>query len=152
MENNDFFTQEEHKQLILLYKRLLRLSKDTLQKDDCHKLKTHLVKVMAEGTIPRNVFQMNPIIKDMQTAVIVAEEIGMRRASILGIMLHESVKYNLCSLESVKEEYGEDVAGIIRGIGKLPQSAPVVCRRHAGYPDYHCRPREPDAANQGQPQ
>ena len=129
MENNDFFTQEEHKQLILLYKRLLRLSKDTLQKDDCHKLKTHLVKVMAEGTIPRNVFQMNPIIKDMQTAVIVTEEIGMRRASILGIMLHESVKYNLCSLESVKEEYGEDVAGIIRGLVKINElysKSPII--------------------------
>lgn len=129
MENNDFFTQEEHKQLILLYKRLLRLSKDTLQKDDCHKLKTHLVKVMAEGTIPRNVFQMNPIIKDMQTAIIVAEEIGMRRASILGIMLHESVKYNLCSLESVKEEYGEDVAGIIRGLVKINElysKSPII--------------------------
>lgn len=129
MENNDFFTQEEHKQLILLYKRLLRLSKDTLQKDDCHKLKTHLVKVMAEGTIPRNVFQMNPIIKDMQTAVIVAEEIGMRRASILGIMLHESVKYNLCSLDSVKEEYGEDVAGIIRGLVKINElysKSPII--------------------------
>lgn len=129
MENNDFFTQEEHKQLILLYKRLLRLSKDTLQKDDCHKLKTHLVKAMAEGTIPRNVFQMNPIIKDMQTAVIVAEEIGMRRASILGIMLHESVKYNLCSLESVKEEYGEDVAGIIRGLVKINElysKSPII--------------------------
>ena len=129
MENNDFFTQEEHKQLILLYKRLLRLSKDTLQKDDCHKLKTHLVKAMAEGTIPRNVFQMNPIIKDMQTAVIVAEEIGMRRASILGIMLHESVKYNLCSLESVKEEYGEDVADIIRGLVKINElysKSPII--------------------------
>ena len=129
MENNDFFTQEEHKQLILLYKRLLRLSKDTLQKDDCHKLKTHLVKVMAKSTIPRNVFQMNPIIKDMQTAVIVAEEIGMRRASILGIMLHESVKYNLCSLESVKEEYGEDVAGIIRGLVKINElysKSPII--------------------------
>lgn len=129
MENNDFFTQEEHKQLILLYKRLLRLSKDTLQNDDCHKLKTHLVKAMAEGTIPRNVFQMNPIIKDMQTAVIVAEEIGMRRASILGIMLHESVKYNLCSLESVKEEYGEDVAGIIRGLVKINElysKSPII--------------------------
>lgn len=129
MENNDFFTQEEHKQLIQLYKRLLRLSKDTLQKDDCHKLKTHLVKAMAEGTIPRNVFQMNPIIKDMQTAVIVAEEIGMRRASILGIMLHESVKYNLCSLESVKEEYGEDVADIIRGLVKINElysKSPII--------------------------
>lgn len=81
---------------------------------------------MSEGTIPRNVFQMNPIIKDMQTAVIVAEEIGMRRASILGIMLHESVKYNLCSLESVKEEYGEDVAGIIRGLVKSMNYIPRV--------------------------
>ena len=39
MENNEFFTPEEHKQLIQLYKRLLLLSKDTLQKDDCRKLK-----------------------------------------------------------------------------------------------------------------
>ncbi len=74
---------------------------------------------MAGGSIPRNAFDMNPIIKDMQTAVIVAEEIGMRRASILGIMLHESVKYHLCSLDSIREEYGEDVAGIIRGLVKI---------------------------------
>lgn len=129
MENNEFFTPEEHKQLIQLYKRLLLLSKDTLQKDDCRKLKNHLIKAMSEGSIPRNVFQMNPIIKDMQTAVIVAEEIGMRRASILGIMLHESVKYNLCCLESVKEEYGEDVAGIIRGLVKINElysKSPIV--------------------------
>ncbi len=119
MEENVFFTPEEHLQLISLYKRLLLLSKDTLQKDDCHKLKTHLIKVMTGDSIPRNAFGMNPIIKDMQTAVIVAEEIGMRRASILGIMLHESVKYHLCSLDSIQEEYGEDVAGIIRGLVKI---------------------------------
>ena len=119
MEENVFFTPEERVQLIPLYKKLLRLSKDTLQKDDCHKLKNHFIKAMSEGSIPRNVFGMNPIIKDMQTAIIVAEEIGMRRASILGIMLHESVKYHFCSLESIDEEYGEDVAGIIRGLVKI---------------------------------
>ena len=110
MEGNTFFTPQEHEQLITLYKRLLQLSKDTLQKDDCRKLKAHLVNAMQGGSIPRNVFGMNPIIKDMQTAMIVAEEIGMRRASILGIMLHESVKYGLCTLESVEREYGSDVA------------------------------------------
>ena len=65
--------------------------------------------------MPRNVFGMNPIIKDMQTAIIVAEEIGMKRASILSIMLHEPVKCGLCTLEFVQKEYGEDVAGIIKG-------------------------------------
>lgn len=119
MDEQVFFTPDEHKQLISLYKRLLQLSGDTLQKDDCSNLKKHLIQVMSEGSIPRNAFGMNPIIKDMQTAVIVAEEIGMRRASILGIMLHESVKYNLCTLESIKQMYGEDVAGIIHGLVKI---------------------------------
>ena len=55
----------------------------------------------------------------MQTAIIVAEEIGMKRASILSIMLHEPVKYGLCTLEFVQKEYGEDVAGIIKGLVKI---------------------------------
>ena len=119
MEEKTFFTAKEREQLFTLYKRLLHLSGDTLQKNDCRKLKTHLIKAVAEGSMPRNNFGMNPIIKDMQTAVIVAEEIGMKRASILGIMLHESVKNHLCSLASVQAEYGEDVAGIIRGLVKI---------------------------------
>ena len=119
MEEQAFFTPQEHSQLLSLYRRLLRQSGDTLQKEDCHHLKQHLIGAMSGGTIPRNAFGMNPIIKDMQTAVIVAEEIGMRRASILGIMLHESVKYHLCTLESVQQMYGEDVAGIIRGLVKI---------------------------------
>lgn len=119
MEEAAFFTPNEHKQLISLYRRLLKLSGDTLQKDDCNKLKTHLTKVISTDSIPRNAFGMNPIIKDMQTAVIVAEEIGMRRASILGIMLHESVKFGLCPIEKIQKLYGEDVAGIIRGLVKI---------------------------------
>lgn len=129
MEENVFFTAKEREQLFALYKQLLQLSGDTLQKDDCRKLKAHLIKAVAGGNLPRNGFGMNPIIKDMQTSVIVAEEIGMRRASILGVMLHESVKYHLCTLESVQKEYGEDVAGIIRGlvkINKLYSKSPTI--------------------------
>ena len=119
MEEKTFFTAKEREQLFTLYKRLLQLSGDTLLKGDCHKLKTHLIKAVAAGNLPRNNFGMNPVIRDMQTAVIVAEEIGMKRASILGIMLHESVKNRLYSLDSVRKEYGEDVAGIIRGLVKI---------------------------------
>lgn len=113
------FTPQEHRELISLYRCLLRLSGETLQKDDCHNLKRDLIRAMSAGSIPRNAFGMNPVIKDMQTAVIVAEEIGMRRASILGIMLHEPVKCQLCTLDDVSQTYGEDVAGIIRGLVKI---------------------------------
>ena len=119
MEENIFFKEEERKQLFTLYKQLIRLSGDTLLKDDCRKVKQQLMEFIENGQLPRNAFGMNPIIKDMQTAVIVGEEIGMKRASIISIMLHEPVKYGLCSIDFVKEEYGEDVAGIIRGLVKI---------------------------------
>ena len=166
MEEKAFFTAKEREQLFALYKRLLQLSGDTLQKGDCHKLKIHLIKAVAEGNLPRNCFGMNPIIKDMQTAVIVAEEIGMKRASILGIMLHESVKNHLCTLASVQQEYGEDVAGIIRGLVKINElysKSPTIESENfrnlllsfaedMRYSDHHCRPREPDETDKGDSQ
>ena len=119
MEEKFYFTTQERELLFTLYKRLVKLSCDAIQKDDCRKLKNYLTQFISQGILPRNAFGMNPIIKDMQTAVIVAEEIGMKRASILSIMLHEPVKYGLCSLDFVKKEFGEDVAGIIKGLVKI---------------------------------
>lgn len=119
MEDKLHFTEEERKLLFILYKKLLRLSGDTLYPTDCQTLKRYFTKALTEGNLIRNSFGMNPIIRDMQTAVIVADEIGMRRASILGIMLHELVKQHLYSTEDVQNDFGDDVAGIIRGLVKI---------------------------------
>ena len=119
MEEKFYFTNQEREQLFTLYKQLIKLSCDTIHQDDCRKLKGYLTQFINEGNLPRNAFGMNPIIKDMQTAIIIAEEIGMKRASILSIMLHEPVKYGLCTLDFVKNEFGEDVAGIIKGLVKI---------------------------------
>ena len=61
---------------------------------------------------------MNPVIRDLQTAVIVAEEIGMKGSCLVGIMLHEIVKAHILSIEEVNAEYGEDVGSIIKGLVK----------------------------------
>ena len=119
MEEKLYFTTQERRQLFTLYKQLFKLSFDTIRKDECRKLKGYLQQFLQEKNLPRNAFGMNPIIKDMQTAIVVAEEIGMKRVSILSIMLHEPVKHNLCSLDFVKEEFGEEVAGIIKGLVKI---------------------------------
>ena len=129
METSAFFTPEERAQLIVLYRKLLQLSGDALQKGDCRRLKAHLVHSLQTNPIPRDVFGLNPILKDMQTAVIVAEEIGMRRASILGVMLHDSVSNGTYTAEAIGQEFGEDVAGIIRGlirVQELYQKSPSI--------------------------
>lgn len=129
METNAFFTGDEKRQLSVLYRKLLQLSGETLRKGDCRKLKSHLIQAVQGNHVNRDVFGLNPIIKDMQTAVIVAEEIGMRRASILGIMLHDSVHNGTYTAEQVAEDFGEDVAGIIRGlirVNELYAKSPTV--------------------------
>ena len=129
MEINDFFTADEKRQLPVLYRKLLQLSGEALRKDDCRKLKNLLINAIQHNPIQRDVFGLNPVIKDMQTAVIVAEEIGMRRASILGLMLHDPVQNGAYTAEQVAEDFGEDVAGIIRGlirINELYAKSPTV--------------------------
>ena len=113
METDEFFTIKEKDLLFSLYRKLLQLSGETLQKGDCKKLKTHLVNTIQNNRIQRDIFGLNPVIKDMQTAVIVAEEIGMKRASILGLMLHDSVRCGTCTALEVEQIYGEDVACLL---------------------------------------
>lgn len=129
METDEFFTTDEKKLLFTLYRKLLQLSGDTLLKGDCKKLKTHLVNTIENNHTQRNLFGLNPVIKDMQTAIIVTEEIGMKRASIFGLMLHDSVRCGTCSVEEVERNYGEDVAGIIRGlirVNELYSKGPII--------------------------
>ena len=116
-----FFTAEERGILFNLYRQLLRLSGDALQPDDCRKLKQTLQRTVESGRVGRDLFGLNPIIKDMQTAVIVADEIGMRRASILGVMLHDTVRIGLCTTQQIAQEYGDDVAGIVRGLLRVQE-------------------------------
>ena len=75
MEANPFFSTPEKVRLAQLYKQLLKLSDNILRPDDCKKLKKYLVEAARRDLIQRNVFGMNPILNDMETALIVASEI-----------------------------------------------------------------------------
>lgn len=113
-----FFKDGEKAELISLYRRLLRSAGDTISRNDCLKLKIYLMKAVQDNCLIRNNFDMNPVIRNLQTAIIVSEEMGMKHASILGIMLRDTVTNNSCTIDVIQNEYGEDVAGIIKGLVK----------------------------------
>lgn len=118
METVSFFTNAEKATLFALYKQLIQSAGESMASKDIRTLKKYLVKAAQEHTLMRNQFGMNPIIRDLQTSVIVSEEIGMKGSCLLGIMLHEIVKNNVLTLDLVKTEFGEDVSGIIKGLVK----------------------------------
>ena len=121
METNEFFTNEEQNTLFTLYKKLLTLSKDIFRKDDAKKIKLDLIKATSTHIISRNAFGMNSVLRDLQTAIIVAEEIGLNRASIIGIMLHDTVQSGAFKLEDIEKSYGDDVAAIIKGLLRVDE-------------------------------
>lgn len=119
MNQNTFFSDSEKARLTQLYKQLLTLSGKILRPDDCKKVKSYLIGAASNNLIRRNVFGMNPIINDMETALIVTSEIGMTRGAILGIMLHTCVRCGYSTTEDIERQFGEDVAGIIKGLNRI---------------------------------
>ena len=119
MTEQTFFSPDEYKLFLALYHKLLRLTGGSFLPGDTRKLKEQLVKAIASGKMTRDIFGLNPILKSIQTAIIVADEIGMKRASIMGIMLHECVSSETCTIEDINESFGSDVAGIVRGLNRV---------------------------------
>lgn len=118
MEHISFFTETEKKELFSLYKKLIKSAGDSISKSEIRKLKEYLTQAVASHNLKRNSFGMNPIIRDMETAVVVSDEMGVKGACLTGVMLHEIVKNEIINIETVKTEFGEDVANIIHGLVK----------------------------------
>lgn len=118
MEEFAFFTDTERVLLLSLYRRLLLSAGDSVNRKDFTKLKHHLISAVQANCLQRNSFGMNPVIKDLQTAIIISEEIGLKGSSILGIMLHDTVENNFYTIDTILNDYGEDVAVIIKGLVK----------------------------------
>ncbi|MCD8235203.1 MAG: RelA/SpoT family protein [Prevotellaceae bacterium] len=119
MEETALMTEEERVSLLEVFKKLQTLSGDIVSNEDFKKIKDILYEAVRAGSIQRDSFGFNPILFDLQTATIVVEEIGLNRASIISILLHDCVALNCIGLDYIQKEFGDDVANIIRGLIKV---------------------------------
>lgn len=129
MEDKFIYTDKERK---LSYQILDEL-KDTLDKsfleNDLPMLQVQLKDSVAKNTIHRNVFGLNPILCSLQTAAIAVKDIGLKRDSVIAILLHQSVQDGYIRLEDIDNRFGKSVAKIIHGlirIQTLYQKNPII--------------------------
>lgn len=119
MEEKVTLTSNERVVLIESMKRLQELVGGIITVDDFHLVKEKLEDSVRSGSLQRDIFGLHPIVFNLQTSVIMAEEIGLNRASILAILLNGSVKVGVLSADTVRSQFGDDVANIIRGLLKV---------------------------------
>ena len=119
MEEKLTLPEEEKVLLLDSIKKLQQLTGDMFTADDFRIIRDIMLDCEQQDALKRNAFGFNPIVFDLQTAIILAEEIGLNRASILSVLLHDSVAVGVRSIDYIKETFGDDVAHIIRGIIKV---------------------------------
>ena len=113
---NTFFSTEEKDLYHALKAQLAELAGDSLQANEASAIESLLFQAAENGQLVRDTFGLNPLINNLQTAIIVVDEMGMRRAAIVSILLHDIVKCGFITTEEVADKFGADVAGILHGL------------------------------------
>lgn len=119
MEDKLTFTENERNTCIELSQDLREKLSDYMKPDDEQKLTMQFRAGLDAGKVVRNAFGLNPIVCALQTACICVENIGLKRDSVLAVMLYELVLDGSLSVQQVETDYGKGVAGIIHGLVKV---------------------------------
>lgn len=112
-------TQDELCQLRTLQDQLLELTKSELHADDCDNIRQIMAQAVDSDALQRNAFGMSPLVVDVQTALVVAQEIGLTRAAILGVLLDGLVLVGMLDIGQVQRLFGEEVAVIVRDLNNV---------------------------------
>ena len=121
MAEKYLFSDEEKREVFELCTRLKETVGYTLHEDDERKIREHLTRQIEENRVERDVFQQNPIVLSLQTAIIITEEIGLKRDAVLAVLLKQSVTDGFLTIEEVARQYGSSVAGILHGLNRVQQ-------------------------------
>lgn len=119
MEQNSIFSPEEKDLVVELYGRLMHAAHQAMRAEDTHMVRRYLHRAVTEGNLQRNEFGLHPVVLDLQTAIIVSQEIGLSRAAILAIMLSSVALGKACTREDIERDFGQDVAKILHGLYQI---------------------------------
>ena len=119
MEIAKFFTEEERSRIEAVQRQLFAMAADVVQEGDEAKIRKYLDRATQQGLLQRDVFGINPIVKDTETALIVGEEIGLTRGSVISVLLWSIVKSGAASLDEIRGDFGEEVAHILHGLMRI---------------------------------
>ena len=119
MTDKNHLTDAEIQRLEELRVELQQLLGTEFLETDYRRVSELLTAVLDTPAMARDVFGLHPMVTDALTAQIIATEISLSRAAILGVMLNRLVASGQITLEAIDEEFGHDVATIIHGLARI---------------------------------
>ncbi len=121
MTQNLDFTSQERELALTLYNQLKEKIAPSLEAGDEERIRKHLHTIIGQQQVHRDQFGLNPIVTSLQTALLVVDEIGLRRDAVLAVMLRPSLEEGLLVIDDVRSQYGESVARILYGLQRIKE-------------------------------
>ena len=119
MEEKLVFTPAERAEADELLGQLRQLVGENLHPEDASNVEKLLRTAIESGSLHRNVFGLNPIVCALQTALIAVSDIGLKRDSVIAVLLYDNVMSGFTTVETIHELFGGGVSTIIRGLVKV---------------------------------
>jgi len=111
--------QREQSAFSSIYRKLLKSAGDSISPKDIKKAKEHVLSAANSGVYAEDVYGLNPLFRNLQTALIISEEIGLKGTVIVAVSLSQSVVQGYYTVEYIRNAFGTDVSDIIRGLIRI---------------------------------
>ncbi|MCQ2288105.1 MAG: RelA/SpoT family protein [Muribaculaceae bacterium] len=116
-----YFNDNEKLLMKSMVKELLVRLKDVASSEDI----SHVHAIIKQGVLAnhysRDQYGINPTVRNLRTALLVAENIAPDRSMVIATMLYNLVRNKSVTESKVIEYFGDDVAKIVRGLIKVSQ-------------------------------
>lgn len=113
------FTEDEKRAIKTCLYKIGKNSEGSIKHSDYTFIKEKIASAIADGSIRRDTFGLNPILTDLNTAIIVGNEIGYQKEIITSIIVNRCVQAGNVTIDEVREQFGENAAKILTNLAQI---------------------------------
>lgn len=123
----EYFNSDEKVLMRSMANELIHRLKDAVSCDDINNVHAIIRRGILENYYSRDQYGINPTVRNLRTALLVAENIAPDRNMVIATLVYNLVRNQAVSEDTITKSFGEDVAKIVRGLIKVSQ----LYQRHA---------------------
>lgn len=114
-----YFTNRERSRLLEISKKLLLATHEIISYEDFKNIRNIIIDGVKQDHYRRDKYGINPTIRNLETALLLTEQIAPDRNMIIAILLYNLCKTDFIPKEKIIDLFGNDIQKLIHGLLKV---------------------------------
>ncbi len=116
-----YFTEQEAAQIKPMLKQLLELVGDSVSTADINNVHKIIKKGVANDLYRRDKYGINPTIRSLGTALLLAQNVAPDRNMTIAVLLYNLCKSGCVDIDEITKLFGDDTAKLVSGLNNISQ-------------------------------